>query len=54
MIRNPVLETYHNYKIKEILKGTDLDKYTKWETAVMNHEAVRMTLQDPKLLIQVQ
>jgi len=53
MIRSPVLEKYRGYKIKDILTGSDLQKYTRWENAVMNHTAVKSTLQDSDKITEV-
>jgi hypothetical protein len=53
MIRNPVLETYKNFKIKEILLGDDLEKYIRWETAILTDKSVKPTLASDQKMIKV-
>lgn len=52
MIRAPVLETYKDYKVEELLEGDDQAKYKRWVQAVMNHPAVKPTLIDVDVIVK--
>ena len=53
MIRNICLEKCRGFKVKENLKEIDLEKYLKWENAIMTDESVKATLQDDQLILKV-